>query len=169
MNSADGFRIFPKFFPRGFRKVTCLFQARQILEGHELFVGSLSFVLIVLWISVSLFSIVFLGWTRKNGVKDSFRTGSNPQFLFWFVITELNFVNSICSLFEKLQGYSWICVVYATRKNSVMSITGKKSNWSLSVFITNLSTEKSVEVNGETHIGKLMLDLVEGLGKCLQW
>lgn len=46
-----------------------------------------------------------------------------------------------------------------------MSNLGKKSNWSLSVYITNLSTEKSVEVNGETHIGKLMLDLVEGLGK----
>ena len=49
-----------------------------------------------------------------------------------------------------------------------MSNTGKKSKWNLSVFITNLSTEKSVEVNGETHVGKLMLDLVEGLGKCLQ-
>ena len=43
---------------------------------------------------------------------------------------------------------------------------GKKSKWNLSVYITNLSTEKSVEVNGETHVGKLMLDLVEGLGKC---
>lgn len=53
------------------------------------------------------------------------------------------------------------------KKNSVMSNTGKKSKWNLSVFITNLSTEKSVEVNGETHVGKLMLDLVEGLGKCL--
>ncbi len=49
-----------------------------------------------------------------------------------------------------------------------MSNVGKKSKWNLSVFITNLSTEKSVEVNGETHVGKLMLDLVEGLGKCLQ-
>ena len=47
-----------------------------------------------------------------------------------------------------------------------MSNLGKKSKWNLSVFITNLSTEKSVEVNGETHVGKLMLDLVEGLGKC---
>ena len=53
------------------------------------------------------------------------------------------------------------------KKNSVMSNTGKKSKWNLSVFITNLSTEKSVEVNGETHVGKLMLDLVEGLGKSL--
>ena len=49
-----------------------------------------------------------------------------------------------------------------------MSNIGKKSKWNLSVYITNLSTEKSVEVNGETHVGKLMLDLVEGLGKCLQ-
>lgn len=49
--------------------------------------------------------------------------------------------------------------------NSVMSNIGKKSKWNLSVYITNLSTEKSVEVNGETHVGKLMLDLVEGLGK----
>lgn len=47
----------------------------------------------------------------------------------------------------------------------MLSNTGKKSKWNLSVFITNLSTEKSVEVNGETHVGKLMLDLVEGLGK----
>ena len=46
-----------------------------------------------------------------------------------------------------------------------MSNLGKKSKWNLSVYITNLSTEKSVEVNGETHVGKLMLDLVEGLGK----
>jgi len=47
-----------------------------------------------------------------------------------------------------------------------MSNVGKKTKWNLSVYITNLSTEKSVEVNGETHVGKLMLDLVEGLGKC---
>lgn len=47
-----------------------------------------------------------------------------------------------------------------------MSNIGKKSKWNLSVYITNLSTEKSVEVNGETYVGKLMLDLVEGLGKC---
>ncbi|XP_073250057.1 fermitin family homolog 2-like [Porites lutea] len=50
-----------------------------------------------------------------------------------------------------------------------MSNLGKKSNWSLSVYITNLSTEKSVEVNGETHIGKLMLDLVEGLDIAADW
>ena len=48
-----------------------------------------------------------------------------------------------------------------------MSNVGKKTKWNLSVYITNLSTEKSVEVNGETHVGKLMLDLVEGLGTYL--
>ena len=37
--------------------------------------------------------------------------------------------------------------------------------WNLSIYITSLSTEKSVEVNGETHVGTLMLNLVEGLGK----
>ena len=41
----------------------------------------------------------------------------------------------------------------------------KNSSFNLSIFITSLSTEKSVEVTGDTHIGKLMLDLVEGLGK----
>lgn len=50
-----------------------------------------------------------------------------------------------------------------------MSNLGKKSKWNLSVFITNLSTEKSVEVNGETHVGKLMLDLVEGLDIAADW
>lgn len=50
-----------------------------------------------------------------------------------------------------------------------MSNIGKKSKWNLSVYITNLSTEKSVEVNGETHIGKLMLDLVEGLDIAADW
>lgn len=40
-----------------------------------------------------------------------------------------------------------------------------KPMWNLSIYITSLSTEKSVEVNGETHVGTLMLNLVEGLGK----
>ncbi|KAJ7373419.1 Fermitin 2 [Desmophyllum pertusum] len=53
--------------------------------------------------------------------------------------------------------------------SNTVSNTGKKSNWNLSVFITNLSTEKSVEVNGETHVGKLMLDLVEGLDIAADW
>ena len=42
-----------------------------------------------------------------------------------------------------------------------------KPMWNLSIYITTLSTEKSVEVNGETHVGTLMLNLVEGLGKCV--
>ncbi|XP_032232648.1 fermitin family homolog 2 [Nematostella vectensis] len=45
----------------------------------------------------------------------------------------------------------------------------KKANWNLSVFITSLSTEKPVEVTGQTHIGKLMLDLVEGLDISADW
>lgn len=48
-----------------------------------------------------------------------------------------------------------------------MALTGKKPFWNLSVYITSLSTEKPVEVNGETFVGKLMLDLVEGLGNTL--
>lgn len=46
---------------------------------------------------------------------------------------------------------------------------GKKPFWNLSVYITSLSTEKPVEVNGETFVGKLMLDLVEGLGKLARY
>lgn len=46
---------------------------------------------------------------------------------------------------------------------------GKKPFWNLSVYITSLSTEKPVEVNGETFVGKLMLDLVEGLGKLTRY
>lgn len=47
-----------------------------------------------------------------------------------------------------------------------MSNFGKKLKWNLLVFIINLSIEKLVEVNGEIYVGKLMLDFVEGLGKC---
>lgn len=32
---------------------------------------------------------MFLGLIEENGIKDSFRTGSNPQFSVWFVSAEL--------------------------------------------------------------------------------
>lgn len=57
--------------------------------------------------------------------------------------------------------------MYVIRKNLVMSNIGKKFKWNLFVFIMNLSIEKLVEVNGEMYVGKLMLDFVEGFGKCL--
>ena len=160
----------PEVVPNSFRKVTCLRQGNPEMEGHELLFcrfSDLSFVRIVLWISVSLFSIVFLGLTQENGINDSFRAGSNPQFWLWFVNTELNILSTLCWANYKAARLLLNLRRVCNKKNSVMSNTGKKSKWNLSVFITNLSTEKSVEVNGETHVGKLMLDLVEGLGKCL--
>ena len=55
-------------------------------------------------------------------------------------------------------------LVHKTTRMSAAS-GSKKSTFNLSIYITSLSTEKSVEVTGDTHIGKLMLDLVEGLGE----
>lgn len=44
------------------------------------------------------------------------------------------------------------------------SLTASRT-WQLDVFVTDLNVSKSIEVNGQTHVGQVMLDLVEKLGK----
>lgn len=47
---------------------------------------------------------------------------------------------------------------------ALASLTGSRS-WILSIFITDLQMQKNIEVNGQTHVGQVMLDLVDKLGK----
>lgn len=38
-------------------------------------------------------------------------------------------------------------------------------SWTLRVYVTDMDTERTLRVKGETHIGGVMLKLVEDLGK----
>lgn len=40
-------------------------------------------------------------------------------------------------------------------------------SWTLRVYVTDMETERTLRVKGETHIGGVMLKLVEDLGKFL--
>ena len=44
------------------------------------------------------------------------------------------------------------------------SLTASRT-WQLNIFVTDLNVSKSIEVTGQTHVGQVMLDLVEKLGK----
>ena len=38
-------------------------------------------------------------------------------------------------------------------------------SWQLSIFVTDLQVERSLRVRGDTHIGGVMIQLVDSLGK----
>lgn len=44
------------------------------------------------------------------------------------------------------------------------SLTASRT-WMLNIYVTDLNVSKSVEVNGQTHLGQVILDLVEKLGE----
>lgn len=48
------------------------------------------------------------------------------------------------------------------------SLTASRS-WTLSIYVTDLNVSKTIEVNGQTHLGQVILDLVEKLGEVLQF
>ena len=39
-------------------------------------------------------------------------------------------------------------------------------SWQLSIFVTDLQVERSLRVRGDTHIGGVMIQLVDSLGEC---
>ena len=47
---------------------------------------------------------------------------------------------------------------------SLASLNASRS-WHLTIYITDLQMQKTIEVNGRTHVGQVMLDLVDKLGK----
>ena len=38
-------------------------------------------------------------------------------------------------------------------------------SWQLSIFVTDLQVERSLRVRGDTHIGGVMIQLVDSLGE----
>jgi len=48
------------------------------------------------------------------------------------------------------------------------SLTASRT-WMLNIFVTDLNVSKSVEVNGQTHLGQVILDLVEKLDVATDW
>lgn len=48
------------------------------------------------------------------------------------------------------------------------SLTASRT-WQLNIFVTDLNVSKSIEVNGQTHVGQVMLDLVEKLDVATDW
>lgn len=48
------------------------------------------------------------------------------------------------------------------------SLTASRT-WMLNIYVTDLNVSKSVEVNGQTHLGQVILDLVEKLDVATDW
>ena len=48
-------------------------------------------------------------------------------------------------------------------KTNLASLNANRS-WTLNIFVTDLNMQKNIEVNGQTHVGQVMLDLVDKLG-----
>ena len=51
---------------------------------------------------------------------------------------------------------------------TLASLSSTRS-FSLNVLVTDLQTQKSIEVNNESHVGFVMLEIVEKLGKNYIW
>lgn len=51
--------------------------------------------------------------------------------------------------------------------NGVIAGSAGDGNYTINVHVTDLNVTKQFRVKGETHVGGLMLRLVEEIGKCI--